>query len=163
MGDPNASIPTPQPVHYRQMFRSHGHALHGSSLTFVSEAALKLGLARKLKVQRSLVAVKNTRGKIKEEHDPQRTDAEDRDRPRHPAPTASSLVCEPADKLPMAQRVFLALTVRRLPRDAAEWRTGDRRSPQLGDYCLNRAHRPQRPQGPRILVDPPMAHKHFLF
>ena len=64
MGDPNASIPTPQPVHYRQMFRSHGRALHGASLTFVSEAALKLGLARKLKVQRRLVAVKNTRGKI---------------------------------------------------------------------------------------------------
>ena len=64
MGDPNASIPTPQPVHYRPMFRSHGKALHGSSYTFVSEAALAGGLARKLKVARSLVAVENTRGKI---------------------------------------------------------------------------------------------------
>ena len=52
MGDPNASIPTPQPVHYRPMFRSHGRALHGSSLTFVSDAALAGGLARKLKVQK---------------------------------------------------------------------------------------------------------------
>ena len=64
MGDPNASIPTPQPVHYRPMFRSHGKALHGSSYTFVSEAALAGGLARKLKVARSLIAVENTRGKI---------------------------------------------------------------------------------------------------
>ena len=50
MGDPNASIPTPQPVHYRPMFRSHGKALHGSAYTFVSEAALAAGLERKLKV-----------------------------------------------------------------------------------------------------------------
>ena len=64
MGDPNASIPTPQPVHYRPMFRSHGRALHGSALTFVSDAALAGGLERKLKMQRRLVAVENTRGKI---------------------------------------------------------------------------------------------------
>src|SRR5450432_2696368 len=63
MGDPNASIPTPQPVHYRPMFRSHGRALHGSALTFVSDAALESGLERKLKMQRRLVAVENTRGK----------------------------------------------------------------------------------------------------
>ena len=110
MGDPNASIPTPQPVHYRPMFRSHGRALHGSSLTFVSEAALKLGLARKLKVQRRLVAVKNTRGKIgkksmihngatpKIEIDPETYDVR---------ADGELLVCEPADKLPMAQRYFL--------------------------------------------------------
>jgi urease subunit alpha len=110
MGDPNASIPTPQPVHYRPMFRSHGRALHGSSLTFVSEAALKLGLARKLKVQRSLVAVKNTRGKIgkksmihngatpKIEIDPETYDVR---------ADGELLVCEPADRLPMAQRYFL--------------------------------------------------------
>src|SRR6202020_900980 len=67
MGDPNASIPTPQPVHYRPMFRSHGRALHGSSYTFVSEAAIEGGLERKLKMQRRLVAVENTRGKIGKE------------------------------------------------------------------------------------------------
>jgi urease subunit alpha len=110
MGDPNASIPTPQPVHYRPMFRSHGRALHGSSLTFVSDAALKLGLDRKLKVQRRLVAVKNTRGKIgkksmihnsatpKIEIDPETYDVR---------ADGELLVCEPADKLPMAQRYFL--------------------------------------------------------
>jgi urease subunit alpha len=110
MGDPNASIPTPQPVHYRPMFRSHGKALHGSSLTFVSDAALKLGLDRKLKVQRRLVAVENTRGKIgkksmihngatpKIEIDPETYDVR---------ADGELLVCEPADKLPMAQRYFL--------------------------------------------------------
>ncbi len=110
MGDPNASIPTPQPVHYRPMFRSHGRALYGSSLTFVSDAALKLGLDRKLKVQRRLVAVKNTRGRIgkksmihngatpKIEIDPETYDVR---------ADGELLVCEPADRLPMAQRYFL--------------------------------------------------------
>jgi urease subunit alpha len=110
MGDPNASIPTPQPVHYRPMFRSHGRALHTSSLTFVSDAALAGGLARKLKVQRRLVAVENTRGKIgkksmihnsatpKIEIDPETYDV---------TADGELLVCEPADKLPMAQRYFL--------------------------------------------------------
>ena len=110
MGDPNASIPTPQPVHYRPMFRSHGKALHGSALTFVSDAALAGGLARKLKAQRSLIAVENTRGKIgkksmihnnatpKIEIDPETYDVR---------ADGELLVCEPADKLPMAQRYFL--------------------------------------------------------
>src|SRR5271163_4024032 len=110
MGDPNASIPTPQPVHYRPMFRSHGRALHGSSLTFVSDAALAGGLERKLKMQRRLVAVENTRGKIgkksmihngatpKIEIDPETYDVK---------ADGVLLVCEPADKLPMAQRYFL--------------------------------------------------------
>jgi urease subunit alpha len=110
MGDPNASIPTPQPVHYRPMFRSHGRALHGSSYTFVSDAALAGGLERKLKMQRRLVAVENTRGKIskksmihngatpKIEIDPETYDVR---------ADGELLTCEPADKLPMAQRYFL--------------------------------------------------------
>jgi urease subunit alpha len=110
MGDPNASIPTPQPVHYRPMFRSHGKALHGSALTFVSAAALAGGLAPKLKVERSLVAVENTRGEIgkksmihndatpKIEIDPETYDVR---------ADGELLICEPADKLPMAQRYFL--------------------------------------------------------
>ena len=110
MGDPNASIPTPQPVHYRPMFRSHGKALHGSSYTFVSEAALAGGLARKLKMQRRLVAVENTRGQIgkknmihnnatpKIEIDPETYDVR---------ADGELLICEPSDKLPMAQRYFL--------------------------------------------------------
>jgi len=110
MGDPNASIPTPQPVHYRPMFGSYGRARTGTSLTFVSEAAVKGGLARKLKVEKRLVAVENTRGGIgkrsmvlndatpKIEVDPETYKV-----------TADGewLVCEPATKLPMAQRYFL--------------------------------------------------------
>jgi urease subunit alpha len=110
MGDPNASIPTPQPVHYRPMFRSHGRSLHGSALTFVSDAALAGGLERKLKMSRRLVAVENTRGKIgkksmihnsatpKIEIDPETYDVR---------ADGDLLVCEPSDKLPMAQRYFL--------------------------------------------------------
>jgi urease subunit alpha len=110
MGDPNASIPTPQPVHYRPMFRSHGRALHTSSLTFVSDAALAGGIARKLKVQRRLVAVENTRGKLRKssmihngltpkiEIDPETYDVR---------ADGELLVCEPAESLPMAQRYFL--------------------------------------------------------
>src|SRR5271167_4292745 len=64
MGDPNASIPTPQPIHYRPMFGSYGRARTGSSLTFVSQAAVDNKLGAKLKVQKRLVAVENTRGGI---------------------------------------------------------------------------------------------------
>ena len=82
MGDPNASIPTPQPIHYRPMFGAYGRARTGTSLTFVSDAALAGGIARKLKVQKKLVAVENTRGGLrKKSTDPQRRDAEDQNRP----------------------------------------------------------------------------------
>ncbi|MBV8444169.1 MAG: urease subunit alpha, partial [Hyphomicrobiales bacterium] len=110
MGDPNASIPTPQPIHYRQMFGSYGRARTGSSLTFVSEAAVAGGLARKLKVQKRLVAVENTRGGLRKksmihngatpkiEIDPETYDVR---------ADGELLVCEPAERLPMAQRYFL--------------------------------------------------------
>src|SRR5277367_682980 len=110
MGDPNASIPTPQPVHYRPMFGAFGRAMVASAVTFTSAAALAGGLARKLKVQRRLVAVENTRGKIgkksmihnsatpKIEIDPETYDVR---------ADGQLLVCEPADELPMAQRYFL--------------------------------------------------------
>ena len=82
MGDPNASIPTPQPIHYRPMFGAFGRARTGTSLTFVSGEAVDKGLARKLKVAKRLVAVENTRGKIgKKRADPQRRDAEHHGRP----------------------------------------------------------------------------------
>ncbi len=71
MGDPNASIPTPQPVHYRPMFGAFGRALTASSVVFSSNAAVRAGLGKKLGIQKELVAVKNTRGGIsKNEHDP---------------------------------------------------------------------------------------------
>ena len=110
MGDPNASIPTPQPVHYRPMFGAYAGARTGTSLTFVSEAAASGGLARKLKVQKRLVAVENTRGKLSKKdmvHNgatPNITID-----PETYAVTADGelLVCEPAETLPMAQRYFL--------------------------------------------------------
>ena len=109
MGDPNASIPTPQPVHYRPMFGAFGRARTGTSLTFVSGEAVEKGLARKLKVAKRLVAVEDTRkiGKkslIHNDATPKITVD-----PETYAVTADGvlLVCEPADKLPMAQRYFL--------------------------------------------------------
>src|SRR5690606_15004911 len=64
MGDPNASIPTPQPVHYRPMFGAYGRAATSSSVTFVSQAAVDAGLAQRLGVAKPLLAVRNTRGGI---------------------------------------------------------------------------------------------------
>jgi urease subunit alpha len=64
MGDPNASIPTPQPVHYRPMFAAFGKALTASSVVFVSKAALKADLRGRLGVEKKLVAVENTRDGI---------------------------------------------------------------------------------------------------
>ena len=110
MGDPNASIPTPQPVHYRPMFGAYGRARTGSSLTFVSAAAIEGGLAKKLKVQKRLVAVENTRGKISKKSMIRNDATPDiQVDPETYSVTADGvlLVCEPADKLPMAQRYFL--------------------------------------------------------
>ncbi|WP_176479003.1 urease subunit alpha [Mesorhizobium sp. WSM3860] len=110
MGDPNASIPTPQPMHYRPMFGAYGKALTNSSVTFVSKAAFDAGLQGSLGVGKAMVAVENTRGGIGKhsmvlndatphvEVDPEtyevRADGE-------------LLTCEPATVLPMAQRYFL--------------------------------------------------------
>jgi urease subunit alpha len=109
MGDPNASIPTPQPVHYRPMFGAYGRAVTSTSLTFVSAAAIAYGIGGKLKVQKPLVAVENTRriGKKDMIHNSAtphiEVDAETYD----VRADGELLVCEPADVLPMAQRYFL--------------------------------------------------------
>ena len=109
MGDPNASIPTPQPVHYRPMFGAHGKAASQTSVTFVSKAALDNGIREKLGLNRELVACANTRNISKNDMvlnnwqpditvDPQtyevRADGE-------------LLTCEPATELPLAQRFNL--------------------------------------------------------
>ena len=110
MGDPNASIPTPQPIHYRPMFGAFGRARAVTSLTFVSAAAVEAGLARKLKVAKTLVAVENTRKKIGKKsmihNDATPKITVD---PETYAVTADGvlLTCEPAEKLAMAQRYFL--------------------------------------------------------
>ncbi len=110
MGDPNASIPTPQPAHYRPMFGAFGRALGASSLTFVSGAALARGIGRELGLARALVAVANTRGGISKAsmvlND--RTPAIEVDPETYEVRADGELlICEPAAVLPMAQRYFL--------------------------------------------------------
>jgi len=109
MGDPNASIPTPQPVHYRMMFGAFGKARTNSSVTFVSEAAFANGLKGKLGVAKDLVAVKHTRSITK--HSMIHNDATPKvevDPETYEVRVDGVLAtCEPATVLPMAQRYFL--------------------------------------------------------
>jgi len=110
MGDPNASIPTPQPVHYRPMFGAFGRALTESCLTFVSAAALESDLARHLHLQRKLVAVADTRGGIGKRsmiHNDATPVIEVDPETYEVRADGVLLTCEPATVLPMAQRYFL--------------------------------------------------------
>ncbi len=109
MGDPNASIPTPQPVHYRPMFGAYGKARQATTMTFISQAAMDAGIPEQLKLANRIGVVKGCRTVKKKdmllndwqpnlEVDPQtyqvRADGQ-------------LLTCDPADVLPMAQRYFL--------------------------------------------------------
>ena len=109
MGDPNASIPTPQPVHYRPMFGSFGRSLARGSLTFISQAGLAAGVGERYGLQKTTVAVQGCRSVTKAnmvhnsylpkmEIDPQRYTVR---------ADGVLLTCEPASQLPMAQRYFL--------------------------------------------------------
>ncbi|HEX4939232.1 MAG TPA: urease subunit alpha [Candidatus Kapabacteria bacterium] len=109
MGDPNASIPTPQPVHYRMMFGGSGRPVQDTSLTFVSQAALEHDIGRRLGLHRPLVAVKGTRTVQKKDlllNDYQPVMMVD---PQTYEVRADGLLltCEPAKVLPLAQRYFL--------------------------------------------------------
>jgi urease subunit alpha len=110
MGDPNASIPTPQPVHYRPMFGAFGRALTESCVTFVSGAALDADLGRALGLQRRLLAVSNTRagiGKAAMVHNNALPKIEVDAETYEVRADGVLLTCEPATVLPMAQRYFL--------------------------------------------------------
>ncbi len=109
MGDPNASIPTPEPVHYRPMFAAFGKARTSSAVTFVSKASLDNGLANQLGLAKELVAVENTRAISKAsmilndatpaiEVDPETYEVR---------ANGELLTCPPAERLPMAQLFFL--------------------------------------------------------
>lgn len=109
MGDANASIPTPQPVHYRPMFGSYGGSLERSSVTFVSQAAIQSNIRDSLGLKKDLIAVSNTRKISKADmvlNDYQPTIEVD---PQNYQVFADGtlLTCEPAASLPMAQRYFL--------------------------------------------------------
>lgn len=110
MGDPNASIPTPQPVHYRPMFGTFGKALAHSAVTFVSQAAAERKVGEKLGLSRQILPVQNTRSEIDKssmilnsttpeiEVDPETYDVR---------ADGELLTCKPAEVLPLAQRYFL--------------------------------------------------------
>jgi urease subunit alpha len=109
MGDPNASIPTPQPVHYRPMFGAFGGALHRGSLSFVSQAALASGVADAYGLKKTLAAVKGVRGLGKRDmvHNDYLPKMQIDAQTYEVRADGVLLTCEPAVSLPMAQRYFL--------------------------------------------------------
>ena len=110
MGDPNASIPTPQPMHYRPMFASFGKSLVRSSVTFVSGAAVANGLRERIGVEKELLAVENTRGGLSKAsmiHNSATPHIEVDPETYEVRADGELLTCEPAETLPMSQRYFL--------------------------------------------------------
>jgi urease subunit alpha len=109
MGDPNASIPTPQPVHYRPMFGSYGGAVARTSLSFVSQAALANGVGHSYGLHKSLAAVKGCRTvrKMHMVHNAYLPVMEIDAQTYQVRADGQLLTCEPAKVLPMAQRYFL--------------------------------------------------------
>jgi urease subunit alpha len=109
MGDPNASIPTPQPVHYRPMFGAFGKSASASCISFVSQAAQQAGIADQLGLSRHIVAVSNTRtiGKKDMIHNHALPHIEVDPETYEVRADGELLTCEPAQTLPLAQRYFL--------------------------------------------------------
>jgi urease subunit alpha len=109
MGDPNASIPTPQPVHYRTMFGAIGRTAAATSVTFVSQAAIEAGVSHELKLQKRLAAVRNCRSVQKRDliHNDYLPRMEVDSQTYEVRADGQLLVCEPASVLPLAQRYFL--------------------------------------------------------
>jgi len=109
MGDPNASIPTPQPVHSRPMFGAMGRAVERSGVNFVSQAAIDAGLREKLGLARELAPVKTTRGIGKSDLKLNDATPEIEVHPETYEVRADGelLTCQPAESLPMAQRYFM--------------------------------------------------------
>src|SRR3546814_496731 len=109
MGDPNASIPTPQPVHARPMFASYGRAIGASCFSFVSAAAIEDGIVERLRLDRMVLPVRNTRGigKAQMKLNDALPDIEVDPETYEVRADGELLVCEPASELPLAQRYFL--------------------------------------------------------
>jgi urease subunit alpha len=110
MGDPNASIPTPQPVHYQPMFGAFGRALTQTSVVFTSNAAISGGLRERLGTQKAFYAVENTRSGISKKsmiHNDATPDIQVDSETYEVRADGELLTCAPADVLPMAQRYFM--------------------------------------------------------
>ncbi|PJI46396.1 MAG: urease subunit alpha [Pseudomonas sp.] len=109
MGDANASIPTPQPVHYRPMFASYGGSRHATCLTFLSQAAFDLGVHHELGLRKAIGVVKGCRNVQKTDliHNAYLPHIEVDAQNYQVRADGQLLWCEPADVLPMAQRYFL--------------------------------------------------------
>lgn len=109
MGDPNASIPTPQPVYTRPMFATMGRSVERSAVSFVSQAAQDMGLADSLGLARSTLPVENTRniGKSSMMLNNARPEIEVHPETYEVRANGELLTCEPASELPMAQRYFM--------------------------------------------------------
>ncbi|MEM8844779.1 MAG: urease subunit alpha [Pseudomonadota bacterium] len=109
MGDPNASIPTPQPVHYRYMFGAYDKANYSSSFTFVSKAALENNIVNTLSLSKQCIAVNNTRAIRKKDliHNTYQPNIEVDPQTYEVRADGKLLTCEPAEVVPLAQRYFL--------------------------------------------------------
>jgi len=109
MGDPNASIPTPQPVHYRMMFGAIGGAVSQTCMTFVSQTALDAGIKEKLGLKKHIVAVKNTRSVRKKDMllNTYQPTIDVNSQTYEVRADGMLLTCEPANVLPLAQRYFM--------------------------------------------------------
>lgn len=109
MGDPNASIPTPQPVHYRPMFGAYGHSRHATRMTFISQAGVKAGIAEELGLQSLISAVKGCRTVQKKDmvHNDYQPNIDVDSQTYQVRADGELLTCEPASELPLAQRYFL--------------------------------------------------------
>jgi urease subunit alpha len=109
MGDANASIPTPQPVHYRPMFGAFGRALEKSAVTFVSGAALEDAEFAKLNLRKNLLSVSGTRQLRKSDmiHNDAQPRIEVDSETYEVRADGELLTCQPASSLPMTQRYFL--------------------------------------------------------
>ncbi|MBC8272487.1 MAG: urease subunit alpha [Gammaproteobacteria bacterium] len=109
MGDPNASIPTPQPVHYRPMFGSYGRALTETSVLFVSGASIEKGIAASFELEKRLVAVQGCRAARKSDliHNTLLPNLEVDPETYEVRADGELLTCEPATSLPLAQRYHL--------------------------------------------------------
>ena len=109
MGDANASIPTPQPVHYRPMFASYGGSRHATSITFISQAAFEAGVPQQLGLKKKIGVVKGCREVQKTDliHNGYLPNIEVDPQNYQVKADGQLLWCEPAEVLPMAQRYFL--------------------------------------------------------